>query len=515
MADFEKLIEELPNIAENLKLSIGNANKIRNEAIKLNKIEVKLHNIYEGIDNELGFEKFKNTAMRALPFLGTAASFFIPGGFIVDAVIASSTGFIADKFGDPEAAVTLEDLKLKVEDWIEWSDTLQEIAEKILSDTQLIAHINSEQQKPSVTKQTKNIDSCLKINLDFSDYNSLKQELKKLTDIQQQLLELQERLNQIIDIIENGESIIDFLFAITSFFGNRNFALDWLHDEYGLIISSHDNFISLGDIFNECQNLKEKLVNLILQANTLKGQVEQNLKFIEQEHRREKTRPLSPVSISNIKNNAEDKIPLKEPETQKKTRNNTFVFILIPIVSMLIFGAWVSREKILPVQLISANSSQKEDIITNFKSAQEIAMEAALIIQNNPNSLDAWQQAEIKWQQVLKLLENIPEGTSVSIDAKNKLAAYRLNYETVNKRVAKEREANLNWDNSQKIALEAAIIVQNPPHSKEVWQQAKDKWEQSIKLLEAIPKDTFLYQQAQEKLITYRTNHTAISIRIK
>ncbi|RUT07833.1 hypothetical protein DSM106972_020930 [Dulcicalothrix desertica PCC 7102] len=485
MADFGQLLEELPNIADSLKLSIGDANKIRYEATRLNKIEVKLQNIHEAIDKELGFEKFKNTAMRALPFLGTAASFLIPGGFIVDAVIAGGAGLISDKFGDPEAEVTLEDLKLRVEDWIDWSNELQELAEDFLSNKQLIAHINTEQLKPSVIEQIKNIDNCLKNNLDFNNYNLLKKELDNIKNAQYQLTQLQERLNRIIDIIENGESITDFLFAITSFFGNCDFALDWLHEEYGLIISSYDSFISLGDIFNECDSLREKSANLILQANTLKGQVEQNLKYIEQENRKEKAKSLNSASnaTSQIKNNSEVQTQFKERESSQITKQKTFVVILISIFSILGFGAWISREKILPVQPISAASNQEREIVANFKNAQEIAMEAALIVQNNPNSLDTWEQADTKWQQVLKLLENIPEGTSVSTDAKNKLATYRLNYETLNKKLVKEREANSNWVNAQKVALEAAIMVQNPPHPKEIWQQASYKWEQSIKLL--------------------------------
>lgn len=514
MTDFEQLLEELPNITDSLKLSIGDANKIRHEVARLNNLRVKLYKIDEYIDNELSFENFKNTAMRALPFLGTAASFFIPGSFIVNAVIASGTGFIANKFGDPEAAITLEGLKSKIEDWIEWCDLLQETAEEILINTHLLKHINSEQRKPSVFEQYKNIDSSLRIKLDFSNSDLLKKNLKKINDAQYELTELQERLNQIMEIIESGESMTDFLFAITSFFCNYSYALDWLDDECGLIISSSENLISLSDIFDECQTLIEKSANLILQSNTLKGQVEQNLKYIEQEHYREKVKYLNSASSTN--NNAEAQLQFKEQQSQKIIKpKKIIIFILISLFSMLGFGAWISREKILSFQQISVASNQEKDIIANFKSAQEIAMEAALIVQNNPNSLDAWQQAETKWQQVLKILENIPDGTSVSADAKNKLAAYRLNYETVNKRVVKEREANLNWENSQKIALEAAIIVQNPPHPKEVWQQAKDKWEQSIKLLEAIPKDTFVYQQAQEKLITYRTNYAAVSTRIK
>ena len=78
-----------------------------------------------------------------------------------------------------------------------------------------------------------------------------------------------------------------------------------------------------------------------------------------------------------------------------------------------------------------------------------------------------------------------------------------------------EKKAANKWKSSQKIAMEAAVMVQNPPHPKETWQTAKAKWEQAIGLLEAIPEDTFYAQQAKEKIVTYRTNYAAISTRIK
>ncbi|MDJ0617623.1 MAG: hypothetical protein QNJ63_12910 [Calothrix sp. MO_192.B10] len=65
------------------------------------------------------------------------------------------------------------------------------------------------------------------------------------------------------------------------------------------------------------------------------------------------------------------------------------------------------------------------------------------------------------------------------------------------------------------MAMEAAILVQNPPHPQEVWQKAKVKWQQSINLLETIPEGTFYYQQAKDKLSTYRTNYIAISTKLK
>ena len=48
-----------------------------------------------------------------------------------------------------------------------------------------------------------------------------------------------------------------------------------------------------------------------------------------------------------------------------------------------------------------------------------------------------------------------------------------------------------------------------------MWQQAQGKWQESIKLLEAIPENLPAYVQAQEKLVTYQTNYAALTKRIE
>lgn len=83
MADLEILLSELLNIIDELNLNIGNRKKIKNEISKLDNNFARLNEIQKAIESELGFEKIKNVAMGALPFLGTVASFFIPGGFLV------------------------------------------------------------------------------------------------------------------------------------------------------------------------------------------------------------------------------------------------------------------------------------------------------------------------------------------------------------------------------------------------------------------------------------------------
>ncbi|MGL5063210.1 MAG: tetratricopeptide repeat protein [Microcoleus sp.] len=69
-------------------------------------------------------------------------------------------------------------------------------------------------------------------------------------------------------------------------------------------------------------------------------------------------------------------------------------------------------------------------------------------------------------------------------------------------------------ETAQKLAVEAATIVQKPPHPVEVWYRSKSKWQESIGLLESIGKNTPVYNLAQKKLSNYRQNFAVISQRL-
>jgi tetratricopeptide (TPR) repeat protein len=59
-------------------------------------------------------------------------------------------------------------------------------------------------------------------------------------------------------------------------------------------------------------------------------------------------------------------------------------------------------------------------------------------------------------------------------------------------------------------AMDAALLVQNPPHLPARWQQARDKWQQAIAALERAPQDGPEAIALQGKLATYRDNRAAI-----
>ncbi|WP_448268492.1 hypothetical protein [Nostoc sp. DSM 114159] len=80
--------------------------------------------------------------------------------------------------------------------------------------------------------------------------------------------------------------------------------------------------------------------------------------------------------------------------------------------------------------------------------------------------------------------------------------------------LTQERSAYAKFKSAQKLGMEAASLVQKPPHPLKVWQQAETKWYQAIILLDNIPAKTSVYDQAKNKLSYYQINYKSISKRV-
>ncbi len=68
---------------------------------------------------------------------------------------------------------------------------------------------------------------------------------------------------------------------------------------------------------------------------------------------------------------------------------------------------------------------------------------------------------------------------------------------------------------ARRLAWDAAVMVQSPPHPVDTWQQARVKWRQAIDLLEAVPSDSALAAEVKQRLAVYRVNYAAINNRLK
>ncbi|MGF1938013.1 MAG: hypothetical protein RM347_027280 [Nostoc sp. ChiQUE02] len=487
MANLEILISELPTLIQSLKLTLGDSNEIMEQIILINNAQEQLRNIKKLIAQELKFDCIKNSAIATLPRISTVASLFIPSLGLVDPAIA-------EKFGNSETKISLTDLQSKIDGWIEWGYFLQAIAADILSDIKLVDQLNSDINHPSISTEFKALTARLKINLDFGKSNILQYQIQNINNSQKELLQLQQKLNYIFNTIKTSRSLLNILLGVSAFYGKSGFALEWLDDDHELIISSERKFQELTDILNDCDYFQEQIAALIIQGDTLREQAEEALKKIEQENSKE------PIISQQVK-------IVPKFSTQKIVRS---ALVIASSLLILGFGGWKIKEQSSQLQQRSLSLTQEGSAIANFKSAQKLGMEAASLVQNPPHPLKVWQQAQNKWHQAIKLLDSIPNQTSVSDRAKNKSAYYRINYNAINQRVLIEKKAIANLESAQKLAIEANLFVQNPPHPLLVWQQAQAKWQQAINLLETIPENTSVSIKAKEILPIYKTNYTAI-----
>jgi hypothetical protein len=487
MANLEILVSELPTLIQSLKLTIGDSNEITQQIVLINNAQEQLRNIQKLIAQEFKFQNIKSSAIATLPRIDTVASLLIPSvGFVHPA--------IAKKFGNSETKISLTELQSKIDDWIEWGYFLQAIATDILSDVKLVNKLNSDINHLSLYAKFQMIAESLQINLVFEDSQILERQIQKITNSQNELLQLQQKLNYIFNSIKNSRSLLNILLGASAFYGKSGFALEWLDDNHELIISSDGKFQELTDILNDRDFFQEQIHALIIQSDTLREQAEEALKKIGKK-----------ISQEPIISQQVEIVP--KFSTQKIVRS---ALIIASSILILGFVSWKIREHLSSTQERSAFVADDAGAIANFKSAQKLGMEAASLVQSPPHLLKTWQQAETKWHQAINLLDSIPHGTSVSDRAEEKLAYYRINYKSISQRILIEKQALANLESAQKLAIEANLFVQNPPDSLLIQQQAKDKWQQAINLLEAIPKSTSVYIQAKEMLPNYKTNYAAI-----
>lgn len=483
MANLEILVSELPKLIQSLKLSLGDSNEIMEQIILINNAQEQLRNIKKLIAQELRFENINNSAIATLPRIATIPS------------VGLLNPAIAEKFGNPATKISLTDLQIKIDCWIEWGYFLQAIATDILSDIQMVNQLNSDINHLSLTANFQVISESLKINLVFEDSNILERQIQKISNSQQELLQLQQKVNYVVNTIKNSSGLLTIILGVSAFYGKSGFALEWLDDDHELIISSDGKFQELTDILNDCDVFQGEIAALIIQSNSLSEQAEQVLKKIEHENSKEpvinhKVEIVPKFSIQQIVRSA---------------------LIIASSLLILGFGGWKIKEQSPQLRQFSLSLTPEGSAIASFKSAQKLGMEASSLVQKPPHSLKVWQQAETKWYQAINLLDSIPNKTSVYQQAKNKLAYYRINYKSISQRVLVEKKALANLELAQKLAIEANLFVNNSPYSLPIRQQAQDKWQQAINLLEAIPENTFVFIQAKETLTIYKTNYAAIS----
>ncbi|OUL24433.1 hypothetical protein BV378_18795 [Nostoc sp. RF31YmG] len=484
MANLEKHLHELTKLVESLKLTVGDSHAIKQEIIRLNFVQEQLRNLKAAIAQELDVAKINNAAVGVLSG-GTESAVFNSHSHLVNPLLTTGERFIAEKFSNKPPKLSLNNLESKISRWLEWGELLQAIAEDILSNAQFINQLNCNINYSSLPSKFQELEEKLKLDLVYGKSKVLQQQIQQLLNYQQELLQLQKKSTEVFENIKNTQNILLILLNLSAFCGNSGLELEWFDDEYGFIISSSDKCQALGDIIYDCELFQGKIDTLVVATKNQLEQAEKAMENIPQSHKLEVI----------------TKFLVRKPL-------HSILFISSSLV-ILSFGSWIVKDKIITVQ---KNQHIKHEKVakSNLKSAQNLGMEAAVMVQKSPLTITSWQQAQSNWQKAVSLLEDIPKGTSVSEQAKKQLVKYRVNYTTISQRVALEKNAASKFDTAEKLAVEAAFIIKNAPEESAILQQGKGKLQEAINLLQAIPQGTSVSKQVQDKLASYKNTYEAI-----
>ncbi len=217
-----------------------------------------------------------------------------------------------------------------------------------------------------------------------------------------------------------------------------------------------------------------------------------------------------------------DQIKTEQEEEQISEKNifsqKGLIVLLISIlmveVGIVVYALQASQNIIIVSPEEKALLEQKQ-AEKDIKEAKRLSVESKRTIKYPPLPLATWEEAETDLLESIKLLEEIPKGTTVKKEADKLLQTYRQDYQNLRQQLIFEKTATSKLVTAKKLATQASLIVQNPPHPLEVWQEAQTKWQEAINLLQEIPQDAFVAPEAVEKLDLYRINYQAITTRLE
>ncbi len=166
-------------------------------------------------------------------------------------------------------------------------------------------------------------------------------------------------------------------------------------------------------------------------------------------------------------------------------------------------------------QKIKASNQLSEQANKDLGTAESLAMEASIIVQNPPHPLEVWQQAQGKWQESIKLLEAIPENLPAYVQAQEKLVTYQTNYAALTKRIEIEQNASNRINNAENLAKQSVELVKATPYTIEVLKNAQEKLKGAMDLLKNVPSGTAVSAKAESLMQVYSNNSKEIQDKLE
>ncbi|MDZ8258395.1 hypothetical protein [Nostoc sp. ChiQUE01b] len=497
MANLEILVSELPTLIQSLKLTLGDSNEIIEQIILINNAQEKLRNIKKLVAQELRFENVKNSAIATLPRINTVANLFIPTLGLIDSAITEKFGNSETKisltdlqskldawiewgyFLQAIAADILSDIQLvnqlnsdiihlsisnefktlneslQIDLDLGKANILQHQIEKISNCQKQLLQL---QQKLNYIFHTiKNSRSLLNILLGVSAfYGKSGFALEWLDDDHELIISSEGKFQELTDILNDcdlfQEQIATLIIQGDTLSEQAEQAIKKIEQE-----SSNEPVISQQVEVVPKFSTQKIIHSALLIASSLLILGFAGWKIKEQSPQLQQMSPsltqagstFVPDDVGAVaKFKSAQKIgmeaaslvqkpphPLKVwQQAQNKWHQAINLLDSIPNETSVDDQA---KKKLAYYQINYKYISQRvlieKKAVANLESAQKLAIEANLFVQNSPHSLLIRQQVQDKWQQAINLLEAIPESTSVSIQAKEMLPIYQTNYAAISK----------------------------------------------------------------------------------
>ncbi|MBS3030823.1 MAG: hypothetical protein HCA25_27540 [Dolichospermum sp. DET50] len=333
--------------------------------------------------------------------------------------------------------------------------------------------VNSNKTIKDIKNDIKTKSRTIKTTFNFANKTVMLHQLEQIQNVQKDLILISKNVNNIINTVEIGK--ITYIKSTTlenilALFGSIS-ALEF-SQKNELFIDFNNKSEKVLDILKFCQQLKPKIESLIQEGEVKIKEAQECLKnpaLMKQRHHQQRRKHI-----------------------QIKTAITASILILITP------GVWFGWKRFSQEQL-RWNVETLMSTISDVKQAQDI------------NEIRLMRD---KIKQAIVSLERIPNSfASAYPAAQQDISKFRVQLDTVEKRLQIEEDAATKFESTKQLAIEASILVQNPPLPAAVWNEASTKWQEAISILESIPEDSFVAVEAKTKLEQYRNNYAVVSAR--
>lgn len=378
----------------------------------------------------------------------------------------------------------------KVEQIITQCNNLKNFINKSINDELFFQKITTPKfpKLETIKKEVEQLTQEIREDIQIEDIEIIKKQIKQIENARIKLFSLERTLSDIVEIIKTktDECIIFDSEGMENLFTTLNQEIIYLRicPNHGIVLCLTGKEETIKSIENRFSRANKNVRDLILDASKRYDRAKNMLYQVKQKKK---------LVISTTKDNSKQENTETSKKVTESNANNQFSKSkgnsLIPILMWFIilsFGSWIGWNFF--------NSRQVQN------KAEQLLSEVQDI--DKASDIHNLQNYQDKIKKSILLLETIPDTPGSDYKkVNNDISKLYSQLNAVEQKIKASNQlseqTNKDLEAAESLAMKASVIVQNPPHPLEVWQQAQGKWQESIKLLEAIPENLPAYVQAQ------------------